>query len=204
MCFDKPMAKLMRIEICVTVIVATVAGQAAAHVPEVVAPSHLSVGAQQFDLSVTSLRDYLETLKETDANLYRQLDPLLARLETQRRTALVVAAAGAALGVASLVYALAGQKDCPLPDATDPQFAAKSAAWGSCTHDNTTTGAMFGLAGVAAIGVGLLAGVVIAPGRGDLLAFVNQHNRLSAEPLRLQLGYDPTHGLAYAGAGLTF
>ena len=64
--------------------------------------------------------------------------------------------------------------------------------------------ATFGFIGVGAIIAGGLAASHIAPNRSDLLEVVNKNNRQSREPLRLELGYDPSHQLAFAGAALTF
>jgi hypothetical protein len=36
------------------------------------------------------------------------------------------------------------------------------------------------------------------------LEVVSKNNRQSPDPIHLQLGYDPTRGLAFAGAALTF
>ena len=42
------------------------------------------------------------------------------------------------------------------------------------------------------------------PGRQDLLDLVNKHNRLSKQPLQLQLGYDPSQRFAFSGATVSF
>jgi hypothetical protein len=44
----------------------------------------------------------------------------------------------------------------------------------------------------------------LSPGRSDVLNLVNDHNRISREPLRLQLGYDPTNRLALGCVSTTF
>jgi len=37
-----------------------------------------------------------------------------------------------------------------------------------------------------------------------VLSLVNAHNRISHEPIRLQLGYDPTNRLALGGVSTVF
>jgi hypothetical protein len=54
----------------------------------------------------------------------------------------------------------------------------------------------------------IMAGAVgywaIGPKRTDLLELVNKHNRLSQEPLHIELGFNPTRGFAYSGATMAF
>ncbi|HEY4393191.1 MAG TPA: hypothetical protein VGP64_03970, partial [Polyangia bacterium] len=76
--------------------------------------------------------------------------------------------------------------------------------WSSCNEHNVNMMATFGFIGVGAIAAGALAAWAIAPSRSDLLEVVNKNNRQSPEPMRLQLGYDPSRELAFAGASLTF
>jgi hypothetical protein len=170
-----------------------------------VLPSHLSIGDQQFDASLAGFRAYLETTKVSDTPLYAQLAPDLDRLESRAETARMVLVAGLVGGVASGIYAIAGRKSCPGPAVTDPDFQAKTAAWGACNDDNmrmTTTFAFIGLGSLIAGAVGAWA---IGPGRADLLDLVNKHNRLHQEPLRIELGFNPSRGgFAYGGAAVVF
>lgn len=169
-----------------------------------VIPNHLVLGNQLFEANVTGLRDYVESIKGTNPQLYGQLAPDVERLESQRTTARTVLAAGVLAGLASGIFGFAGRSDCQSPSITDPNFAAKSDAWSSCNEHNITMMATFGFIGVGAIAAGALAAWAIGPSRSDLLEVVNKNNRLSPEPLRLQLGYDPGRRLAFAGAALTF
>lgn len=167
-------------------------------------PRHFSLGNQQFDATTAGLRSYLETLRSKDARLYAELDPELHQLEQRRTTAIAVLATGIGIGAASFIYGIAGRDDCPAPSVNDPNFAASTAAWGACNDGNMQRMTAFGLVGLGAMIVGGVVGLAIAPERSDLLGFVNHHNRLSPEPLRLQMGYDPTHRFAYGGAALSF
>jgi hypothetical protein len=167
-------------------------------------PSHLTAGSQIFEESVTGLRSYVDSIKATEPQLYALLEPDVERLESRRKAAHAVLVTGLAVGVASTIYAFAGRSDCPEPSVFDPNFAAKSAAWGACNDSNMTTMSTFVLLGLAAATVGSLGAAAIYPKRAEVLDVVNKNNRASPEPLRLQLGYDPTHQLAIAGAALSF
>jgi hypothetical protein len=57
---------------------------------------------------------------------------------------------------------------------------------------------------MGAVAAGAVGSYAISPSRSDLLEVVNKNNRLSPEPLRLQLGYEPNRQLAFVGATLTF
>ena len=75
---------------------------------------------------------------------------------------------------------------------------------GACTSNNIDKTATFTFLGMGAAAAGAFGCHAIAPSRSDLLEFINKNNRLSPEPLRLQLGYDPNRQLAFAGATLAF
>ncbi len=169
-----------------------------------VTPSHLYIGNQYFDASVSGMRQYLDGLKPTNPDLYAGLDPDLRRLEARHDAAVTVMTVGAIASVLSFVLAFATRNDCQAPSVNDPNFAAKSDAWGACNSDNLTTMAIFGVAGVGALAAGGAAAYATMPSRSDLLAFVNKHNRLNAQPLQLQIGYNPTSQFAYGGATLRF
>ncbi|HLK92371.1 MAG TPA: hypothetical protein VKZ18_20925 [Polyangia bacterium] len=170
----------------------------------VVIPNHLALGNRIFDGSVTGLRDYLESIRTTNPQLYGQLAPDVANLEAQRTASRAVLVTGLVAGAASMLYAFAGQGSCQEPSLSDPHFAADSQAWGACNQHKIDMMALFGFLGVAAITAGAVGGYALAPSRSDLLEVVDKNNRLSPEPLRLQLGYDPSHQLAFAGATLAF
>jgi hypothetical protein len=181
---------------------AQTADQAVAPTP--VIPNHLAVGNQLFEANVTGLRAYLDSIKVTEPAVYAQLAPDVERLESKRTTARAVLITGVAAGLATGIYAFAGRPSCQEPSISDPNFAAKSDAWGACNEHNVEMMATFGFIGVGTMIAGGLAAWAIAPSRSDLLDVVNKNNRLSPEPLHLQLGYDPSRQLAFAGATLTF
>ena len=64
--------------------------------------------------------------------------------------------------------------------------------------------ATFGFLGVCAIIVGGLIAYSSWPRHQELLDLVNKNNRLSKQPLQLQLGYDPTQRFAFSGATVSF
>ena len=198
---------------CLAVAMAATSGSAQAtmvHVPATtphvsVPPSHLSIGDQQFDATLAGFRAYLETTKASDARLYSELAPDLERLESSADTARLFLVAGLVVGVASGLYAFAGRKDCPGPAVTDPDFAAKTAAWGACNQDNMRMTATFAFISLGALFAGSVGAMAIGPGRADLLDLVNKHNRLHQPPLRIELGFDPSRGgFAYGGAAIAF
>jgi hypothetical protein len=172
--------------------------------PRPVGPSHFATRNQFFEQTVAGLRAYIESIKVAEPQLYAQLAPDVERLESQQATALTVLVAGLVIGVGSTIYGFASRSNCQQPSLADPDFAAKSAAWGSCVSDNIDRTATFTFIGLGAAVAGGFACHAIAPDRSDLLEVLNKNNRLSPEPLRLQLGYDPNHQLAFAGAAVTF
>jgi hypothetical protein len=172
--------------------------------PATAIPNHLEVGNQTFEASVNGLRAYVESIKVAQPRLYAQLAPDVERLESQRASAWAVLATGLVVGVASTIYAFASKSTCQDPSIYDPNFAAKVMAWGSCNEDNFNREATYVLVGFGAATLGALSALAMSPSRSDILDVLNKNNRLSPEPLRLQLGYDPSHQLAFAGAALTF
>jgi hypothetical protein len=169
-----------------------------------VIPNHLAIGNQIFEANVTGLRAYVDSIKVSAPQLYAQIAPDVERLESKRSAARAVLVAGVVAGLAAGIYGFAGRPSCQNPPLSDPNFAADSDAWSSCNEHNVETMAALGFVGVGAIVAGGLAAWAISPSRSDLLNVVNKNNRLSPEPLRLQLGYDPSRQLAVAGAMLTF
>lgn len=167
-------------------------------------PAHLEVGHQVFDADVAGFRAYLETTRATEPQLYAQLDPQLARLEAQRTEARTVLAVGLIVGVAAIAYAFLGRVDCVQPQVTDPDVQSKLDAFDACNSDNGMHIALFSAIGVASLAAGGIGGALLSPGRDDLLGLVNAHNRLGHEPMRLQLGYDPSGHLARGGLAVTF
>lgn len=169
-----------------------------------VIPSHLAIGNRVFDASVAGLRTYIESIRATEPQLYAELAPDVARLEARQQQAWAILIAGLIVQVGSTVYAFAGRSACPQPSIYDPNFAAKSAALESCTESNFDLTAKFAVLGLAAGAAGIVGASIVAPHRSDLLDVLAKNNRLSPAPLRLQLGYDPSGRLAFAGAALSF
>lgn len=187
---------------------ALVARTAAAHqdpLPtEVDIPEHLVAGGQYFDASPFGFQAYLNSIKTTRPDLFAQLAPDADRLASRSVTATALVLAGIGAGVATATYGILSRTNCAEPPITDPNFAADSAAWGQCGQNNITHMAAFGFIGAGLAAAGLIGAVAIAPSRGELMDLVNKHNRLSPQPLQLQLGYDPVGRLASAGAAISF
>lgn len=167
-------------------------------------PEHLQVGAQVFDGSLSGFRSYLDTKRATDPQLFARLDPQVRRLESEAAAAAGVFAAGAAIGLASGVYAVVGRKTCNEPPLTDPNFAADLQAWGDCNSGNQTHLAGFMLLGLGAFVLGGIGYVGLSPHRSDLIDLVNEHNRISQAPIRLQLGLEPHSHLALGNVAVAF
>jgi hypothetical protein len=116
---------------------------------------HLRVGHQTFDASVAGLRAYLDTIKSSDPNIYRQFDADVARLESKKTVAEIALLGGVALGVAGFDYWLMGGETGRTPIAA---------------------------LGIGALLVGSMIALVNWPGRQDLLDVINRHNRVTAPP----------------------
>jgi len=167
-------------------------------------PSHVTVGTQSFDATTAGLRAYLESIQTTRPLLYSQLAPDVERLETRRTTAVLLAAGGAGIGLATVIYGLATRKTCSEPTLDDPLFEAKTNAWANCNDGNMKRSMGYGLGGLGVLVTGLIAAAVVYPGRDDILGVVNRHNALDPQPMQLQLGFDPQSDFAYAGARMAF
>ena len=193
------------VSVYAVVLVAAAPGTAHAHDHHTsTPPTHLTVGDQIFDGSVAGLRAYLDMTQATDPQLFAQLSPDLERLEARQTTATVVAAAGATVGLAAIAYSVFGRKTCTPPAVTDPDFAAGMQRWGACNDDNMQTSVTAGMIGFGALIAGGVAWLAIAPGRSDIMSFVSRHNVLGREPIRFQLGYDPSRRFAHTGVTLSF
>jgi len=167
-------------------------------------PTSLVINNQYFDASPGGFRSYLETIRWSNPQLYAQLSPDVDRLESRQTSSLMLMAGGAVVGLATALYGIATVSNCVQPAATDPNFAADAQAWGQCNRDNNSRMATYTFVGAGVIAAGIIGFWITSPKRGDLLDVINKHNRASPEPLHLQIGYDPTHQLAEAGATLTF
>ena len=170
-------------------------------------PEHLQSGDAYYDLSVRGLRLRLESLKHTDAANYARLDGELSTLEHRRTASYVLFGVGllAPLATWGVYSALQSQQSCPpMPPATTPNFEAASAAWYECNRANSEFDVTPFAIGGGVMVAALVSALIVAPKRSDLFEFVNLHNRLTGEPIRWQLGYDPARRSAYAGASVHF
>jgi len=178
--------------------------QSASYRNTVVIPEHLQVGNQHFDASVTGFRSYLEDIKSSDPGLYGQLSPDVERLEAREDAATAVAVGGVVLGLASVIYGVAGRDTCNDPSITDPHFAADIQAWGDCNSRNMSKMATFTFVGLGAAVLGGIIAYASWPKHQDLLDLVNKNNHLSKQPLQLNVGYDPAQRFAFSGATVSF
>jgi hypothetical protein len=178
----------------------------------VVPPEHLVINDRYFEGTPAGLRSYLESIKSTSPALYAQLSPDADRLQSRATTSMALLAGGLGVGVLSILAGVALRSDCALPSVNDAHFAAAASAWNACNEDNMDRGVVFDVVGVLAALGGMIGAVSTWPTRQDLLDVVNKHNRLSPDPLRLQVGYnvgynvgyDPAQHTAQASATLSF
>ena len=168
-------------------------------------PTHLTVGDNVFEGTFAGLRAYLDMTKITDPKLYAELSPELERLESRVATGYAVFAVGATVGLAATAYAIVGRADCPQPQVTDPNFSVSVDRWAACNDKNMRLTMTASLLGLGALVAGAVGGMAIAPGRSEMMSFVNRHNGLGGrEPIRFQLGYDPSRRFAHSGVAFSF
>ena len=167
-------------------------------------PEHLQFGDQHFDASVAGLRAYVDSIKSGDPGLWGQIAPDVASLESRQSSAKAALALGVVAGVATAIYGFASTDNCVGPTLSDPNFGADSATWGACNQRNISKMATFTFLGAGIMVVGGVIAYASSPGRQDLLDVVNKNNRLSKQPLQLQLGYDPVQRFAFSGATVSF
>jgi hypothetical protein len=164
----------------------------------------LAAGEQYFDGSFSGFRSYLESIKAKDLGLYTQLDPKLARLEGRQTAGVALIVTGIVAPLAGVIIGVAAQKSCHDPSLKDPNYSAAWDDWSKCEDDNRTFAATAIVAGLV---IGLAAEIgayAVSPPRSALLDLVNEHNRLSHDPLRWQVGYNPTSQTAFGQLQLTF
>jgi hypothetical protein len=169
-----------------------------------VLPEHLQLGDQHYEASVAGFEAYLDSIKSTDPGLWGQIAPDVARLDSRERSARSALIFGVVAGVATAIYGFASTDNCVGPTLSDPNFGADSATWGACNQRNISKMATFSFLGAGIMVVGGVISYASRPGRQDLLDLVNKHNRLSKQPLQLQLGYDPAQRFAFSGAAVSF
>jgi hypothetical protein len=170
----------------------------------VVSPEHLQLGNQRFDATLAGFQAYLDSIKASDPGLYGQLAPDAAHLEAREDAAKAVLAGGIVVGLASVIYGVAGGDSCSQPAVTDPNFAADSQAWGACSEGNVTRMATFGFLGLGVMIAGGAIAYAAWPTHQELMDLVNKHNRLSKQPLQWQVGYDPRQRFAFSGTTVSF
>jgi hypothetical protein len=170
-------------------------------------PEHLRVGEQYYDFSLRGLRLRLDSMKEIHATTYARLDEELSALERRRTASYVLVGAAVAAPLVSwgVSAALRSRQTCPdMPSAWSPNFDADRKAWFECNqsqNDFDFTPIAIG-AGISV--VAFVTALIVAPKRSEMLEFVNLHNRLTGEPIRWQLGYDPARRSAFTGAAIHF
>lgn len=167
-------------------------------------PEHLQLGDQHFDASVAGLQAYVASIKSSDPGLWGQIAPDVARLESRQQSAKAALAIGVVAGIATAIYGFASTDNCVDPTLSDPNFGADAAAWGACNQRNVSKMTTFSFLGAGIMVVGGAIAYASWPRRQDLLDLVNKNNRLSKQPLQLQLGYDPAQHFAFSGATVSF
>lgn len=170
-------------------------------------PSHFQSEDRYYDFSIHGLRLRIESLKESDPVNYARLDNELTKLENRETATYVLVAVGIVAPFATWgVYAATrSEQDCPpMPSASTPNFQAASAAWFDCNQAKNQFNPTPLVVGIGLMVASFAGALIVAPKRSDLLEFVNLHNRLTSQPIRWELGYDPQNRSGYAGAALSF
>lgn len=192
-----------RVAVAVHLIAAAAARPTAAML-HITTPARLVVENRSFDASPAGFRQYLEMIRWKNPELYWQLSPDVSRLESRALLPNRLAIPTFAVGVAAILVSTFVSKDCRRPPVTDPNFAADSAAWRACNHDDLVRFAAIGLTGAAIATAGLFTTFALTPSRDDIRDLVDRHNRISPRPMQLKIGYDPARHLAGAGVNLSF
>ena len=154
----------------------------------VVLPSSLSVGGQYYDASVGGVEDFMAVLHSEDPALWAQLEADVARLRTRRNwsigSAITAGVVGGGLFFGSF-FAGPTHNDygVEIREANYPMMAV----------------------GGGILVVGTIAAQILWPRRGDMMDFVNKHNRLRPNsPMQLQLGMTAGPGNVACAATITF
>ena len=91
-----------------------------------------------------------------------------------------------------------------MPSAMSPNFQSASNTWFECNRAQNELDFTPIAIGAGVSVAALVSALIVAPKRTEMLEFVNLHNRLTREPIRWQLGYDPARRSAFAGATVHF
>jgi hypothetical protein len=140
-------------------------------------PHSFTVSGQYYDASLSGVREFVDTYRTTDPQLYAQLDAKASDLEAMRTRGWIVGVTAAAVGVATLVGGFMLYKPPPAGSTQTPDFTPLYVGAG---------------VGIPLILFSYWIGNAFAPGRTDYMDFVNYHNRLNPNrPLTWQLGWNP-------------
>jgi len=133
----------------------------------VAAPEKLSAGSQYFSFTPKGMRQYLESVRDTQPTLWTRVDPSLSALEPRVRLSSWFGYGGALLSVGMVTTGI-----------------ILSAADADPTGGPLVLGLM---GGGLVVGIGgFVIWAVMVPKRDDLLEVVNLHNRASPpDPLRV-------------------
>lgn len=139
-------------------------------------PSHISVGSQHYDGSISGMRSYLNSIQSSEPDVYRALDPKLQSLESNHTIGSLLLYGGTTIGGLIAIV---------------PLLAHKPGDELSLTPLYVGLGVML---------VSGTAGIIIRPGRSDFLQFINDHNRINpSSPMELRLGMTPLPGGGVGG-----
>ena len=143
-------------------------------------PNNIKVGSLYYDGSVSGIRKYMKSLIKSDYKMYQELDPLVRKLENRQLLGWVstigLGSIGATLMIGSFTF-LAKEETIDI-------------GYGLTVTETTYNDpALYVGAGLGIVAVLTL--YLVFPGRGDIMDFINQHNRLNREnPMEFQLGLD--------------
>jgi hypothetical protein len=152
---------------------------------------------QFFEFNVSGMRDYLDSIKDTQPKLYAEISPELERLETKRTQARLFALGSIAVGGALGAFYIQKARNGRISGSDDPFSDSFMARY------EGPSGTLMIVSGIA---VGALGYYLLNPDRKDLIKFINKHNSaIPDRPIRLQLGLAPApRGGMLAGLQLQF
>jgi hypothetical protein len=151
--------------------------------PTAVVPNSMEVNNQYYPGTVSGLRDYMNDLKNSQPETHLKLSKDFDDLYSKQVTANWVFWSSIAVGSVAVIggFTFLATKE------TKTYSAASGLAPETVTTPNY--GAVYG--GLGLMAIGSVVSLVLAPGREDILTFINKHNRINNQfPIKWQLGWD--------------
>ncbi len=127
----------------------------------------ISVEKQYFELDNEGLREYMESIRNEQPDLYNTLNPDLEELEKNEKTAKYIRYGGLGLG---MFFALQG---------VAVSSAEADKALDNLDSEPSNKGLNLSMLGVLCAAIGVMLPNVMQPEKKDYLKFINKHNRQS-------------------------